>query len=198
MKSRSYDIIRRFRTGDFALPRPYPSRGTSPSPREVFDRTTFFSIPAPLDSGLRRNDEWGAGLASAGAVVCGHSRGRERSFSYQSLIPACAGTPRDEKPQLRLATANWHGAFCYAPPRPQRGTSPRATLALGRLLPISRLTFAAWDSCVDSRLRGNDDWGAGIGGLRTAIEGPGTSFSYQSLMPASAGTPRYENPELRL
>ena len=36
---------------------------------------------------------------------------------------------------LWLGTANWRGGFCHAPPRPQRGTSPRTTLshsALGR------------------------------------------------------------------
>ena len=138
-----------------------PQRGTSPSPRVVFDRATF-PIPAPLDSGLRRNDEWGAGMTNigagmtnggagktrAGAVVCGHSRGRVRSFSYQSLMPACAGTPRYEKPESWVGSANWHGGFCHSPPRPQRGTSPsprvvfdRTTLALGRLSPIFGLTF---------------------------------------------------------
>ena len=42
-------------------------------------------------------------------------------------MPAGAGTPRYEKPELWLGTANWHRGFCHAPPRPQRGTSPRAT-----------------------------------------------------------------------
>ena len=65
---------------------------------------------------------------------------REPSFSYQSLIPACACTPRYEKLELWVGSANWHGGFCHAPTRPQRGTSPRTTLALGRLSPISRLT----------------------------------------------------------
>ena len=61
---------------------PPPQRATSPSPREVFDRTTF-PLPTPLDSGLRRNDELGAGLTSAGTVDCGHARCRVTSFSYQ-------------------------------------------------------------------------------------------------------------------
>ena len=106
------------------------------------------ALPAPLDSGLRRNDEWGAGMTnggagnrSAGAVVCGHSRGHVRSFSYQPLTPAGAGTPRYEKPESWVGSANWHGGFCHSPPRPQRGTSPRTTLALGRLSPIFGLTF---------------------------------------------------------
>ena len=42
-------------------------------------------------------------------------------------MPAGAGTPRYEKPELWHGTANWHGGFCHATPRPQRGTSPRAT-----------------------------------------------------------------------
>ena len=48
-------------------------------------------------------------------------------LSYQSLMLAGAGTRRYEKPEMRFGTANWHGGFCHAPPRPQRGTSPRAT-----------------------------------------------------------------------
>ncbi len=48
-------------------------------------------------------------------------------LSYQSLIPAGAGTPRYEEPELWVGTANWDGGFCHAAPRPQRGTSPRAT-----------------------------------------------------------------------
>ena len=49
-------------------------------------------------------------------------------LSYQLSMPAVAGTPRYEKPELWLGTTNWHGGFCDATPRPQRGTSPRATL----------------------------------------------------------------------
>ena len=45
-------------------------------------------------------------------------------LSYQSLMPAGAGTPRYEKPELWFGTANWHGGFSHAPRRPQRGTSP--------------------------------------------------------------------------
>ena len=51
------------------------------------------SPTTPLDSGLRRNDERGAELASAGAVGCWHPQGRLKPFLYQSLIPADAGTP---------------------------------------------------------------------------------------------------------
>ena len=45
-------------------------------------------------------------------------------LSCQSLMPAGAGTPRYEKRELWFGTANRHGGFCHAPPRPQRGTSP--------------------------------------------------------------------------
>ena len=38
-----------------------------------------------------------------------------------------AGTPRYEN---GLGIANWRDGFCCAPPRPQRGTSPRATFPL--------------------------------------------------------------------
>ena len=49
-------------------------------------------------------------------------------------MPTAAGTPRYEKPELWLGTTNWHGGFCDAPPRPQRGTSPRATFSPPRLV----------------------------------------------------------------
>ena len=49
-------------------------------------------------------------------------------FSYQSFMPAGAGTPRDEKAKLRLGTENQWRRFCLSPPRAQRGTSPRTTL----------------------------------------------------------------------
>ena len=52
-------------------------------------------------------------------------------FSYQSLMPAGAGTPRYEKLELWLGTEKWHGEFCRSPPRPLRGTSPRATFFRG-------------------------------------------------------------------
>ena len=39
-------------------------------------------------------------------------------LSYQSLMPAAAGTPRFEKPELWRGTANWHGGFCYTPTPP--------------------------------------------------------------------------------
>ena len=45
-------FLRRIHTGDSAMPRPDPSGGQAPA--------LHFPIPGPLDSGLRRNDEWGA------------------------------------------------------------------------------------------------------------------------------------------
>ena len=54
-----------------------------------------------------------------------------RPFSYQSVVPAAAGTPGYEKVELWLGTENWHGEFCRSPPRPLRGTSPRATFFRG-------------------------------------------------------------------
>ena len=50
-------------------------------------------------------------------------------FSYQTLMPGGAGTSRGDKPELWLGIANWQGGYCHAPPRPQRGTSPRTTFS---------------------------------------------------------------------
>ncbi len=129
---------------------------------EVF-AAGFATHTPPLDSRFRGNDELG-----------GDSTG-SHLFSYQSSMPAAAGTPRYEKPRCgldnelarrildsrfrdelggdsthlfsyqspcRLLPAHrgmksrscglaneLAGGFCDAPPRPQRGTSPRATFA---------------------------------------------------------------------
>ena len=64
---------------------------------------------------------------------------RVSSFSYQSLIPGGAGTPRDENPESRFRAANARGGFCHAQAPPQRGTSPRATFSHPRPLLDSRL-----------------------------------------------------------
>ena len=45
-------------------------------------------------------------------------------LSYESQMPAAAGTRRSEKPELWFGTANRPGGFCHAPPRRQWGTSP--------------------------------------------------------------------------
>ena len=103
--------------------------GTSPS-------GTGFPSPPPLDSGFRRSDEL-RGRNDQGMPRVTNERLLERAIPDRSpghaliaiLMPAGAGTPRYEKPELWLGTANWHGGFCYAPPRPLRGTSPRATFS---------------------------------------------------------------------
>ena len=47
-------------------------------------------------------------------------------LSYQSPMPAAAGTPRYEKPELWFGAANWHGGFCHAPtPTPAGDKPPR-------------------------------------------------------------------------
>ncbi len=100
-------------------------------------------------------------------------------------MPVGAGTPRCENRELWFGTANRHGGFCHAPPRPQRGTSPRATFshsAIGHRSTIRQV------SPVESRDGGRLE-GASRIGVRDML-------SCQSLMPAGAGTPRYEKPEL--
>ena len=67
--------MRPLRTGDSARPKPDPSGGQAPA--------LHSPIPTPLDSGpvsgygTGSSPEWrmGAGVTSAGAVVCGHSPG---------------------------------------------------------------------------------------------------------------------------
>ena len=80
---------------------------------------------------------------------------RVTPFSYQSLMPAGAGTPRYERLELWFFAANSHGGFCHAQPRPQRGTSPSPREV------FDRTTFPI-PTPLDSGLRRNDDWGAGV------------------------------------
>ena len=81
--------------------------------------------------------------------------------------------------------ASWHGGFCHAPPRPQRGTSPRATFSHSAFDHRSTIRHV---SPAESRDGGRLE-GASRIGVRDML-------SCQSLMPAGAGTPRYEKPEL--
>ena len=57
---------------------------------------------------------------------------RVTPFPYQSLMPAGAGTPRYDNPELRYFAASLRGRFCRTPPRPQRGTSPSPRVVFDR------------------------------------------------------------------
>ena len=65
--------------------------------------------------------------------------------------PAGAGTPRYEKARVVV----WHGGFCRATPRPQRGTSPspREVFDRGTLT-----TVVVADSSIDVLPRGYGAW----------------------------------------
>ena len=77
---------------------------------------------------------------------------RERDMlPGQSLVPVAAGPPRYEKRELWVGTANWDGGFCHAAPRPQRGTSPRATFSHSAIGHRSTIRHV---SPVESRHRG--------------------------------------------
>ena len=107
--------------------RPRPQRGTSPSPREVFDRTTFphphpLWIPAFAGMTIRKI----SGTPKHFRNRATSSRiGVRDMLSCQSLMPVVAGTPRYEKLELWVGTSDWHGGFCQARPRPSGGQAPR-------------------------------------------------------------------------
>ena len=121
MKTLSCGFMRRIRTGDFAVPRPGPSGGQAPA--------LHYSLPA------RNEHEFEEVSWPAIFVTIAH--------------PSLRRHARVKKAGVVAYSATGHGEFCLAPPRPQRGTSPRTTLALGRVLPISRLT-----SCRAGFVRG--------------------------------------------
>ena len=93
---------------------------------DVLSRNVSAWIPA--FAGMTGNDELGVpGTTSAGAAAFRHTRGRVTSFSYQSLMPAGAGTPRYE---------NWH--------RPHPSGFRRRIGVRGVLSPERRSGVAVW------------------------------------------------------
>ena len=171
------------RHGGFSRAPPRPQRGTSPLPRVVFDRATFSRCANDHRSRIR--DVWPVESRDRGWMEGTSRIGVRDVLAYQSLMPDGAGTRRYEKPKLRFYAANSHGGFCHAQARPQRGTSPRATFS--RCANDHRSTIRDAAS-VESRDRG---WKEGTSriGIRDVL-------AYRMLMPAGAGTLRYENPEL--
>ena len=102
-KSRSCDLVRRVGAADSATPHPDPSGGQAP--RLALSSTALhFPIPAPWILACAGMTNGGPGTTSGGAVECGHTRchvtssriGVRDMLSYQSLMPAGAGTRRYE------------------------------------------------------------------------------------------------------
>ena len=90
---------------------------------------------APAHQGMKIRScdlVWGVGTVDSATPHPDPSGGQAPALHF--LIPPSDmglqfGTPRFEEPELWLGTASWHGGFCHAPPRPQRGTSPRTTFS---------------------------------------------------------------------
>ena len=68
--------------------------------------------------------KWGRRVDVGGGIALGVV-----SRDVSAWILAFARMTNSGGPEVWLDTANWHGGFCHAPPRPQRGTSPRATFS---------------------------------------------------------------------
>ena len=107
MKSRSCGLVQRFGTAVSATPHLHPCGGQAPA--------LHFFIP-PSTTGLQFGTfrRWRVGM-----VV--DWRAHFRAIPSYELPRTHQGY---EEPELSFGTANWHGGFCHAPPRPQRGTSP--------------------------------------------------------------------------
>ena len=90
--------------------------------------------------------KWGRRVDVGGGIALGVV-----SRDVSAWILAFARMTNSGGPEVWLDTANWHGGFCHAPPRPLRGTSPRATFshsAIGHRPTIRHV------SPVESRHRG--------------------------------------------
>ena len=96
------------------LPRPTPTPAGDKPPRYIF---SFRHRPSVYNSARFAGGEPASRLIEGRGIFVNDESGD--LFWYQSLMPAGAGTPRYEN----------GGGFCHAPPRPQRGTSPRATFS---------------------------------------------------------------------
>ena len=151
---------------------PLTKAGATPDGPEFASSGRIFRLVSPAGAGTRRYENWVHwSMEGFGCGWCHPSpldsrfRGNDgacrrfgrRVFSYQSLIPAGAGTSRYEEPELWLGAANWHGGFCHAPPRTQRGTSSsprevfdRATFSHSALGPRSTIRHV---SPLESRRR---------------------------------------------
>ena len=114
MKNRTCGLVRRVGAADYATPQPDPSGGRAPA----------LHFPIPAHPGFRES-----------RGIPRHYGNHETSFSYQSLMPAGAGTPRYEKQGLWFGTADWHRGFCHTHPDPSGGQAP----ALHFLVPPSTI-----------------------------------------------------------
>ena len=116
------------RHGGFCHTHPYPSGGQAPA--------LHFRIPAPWIPAFAGMINGGPETTSGGAVECGHNRGRVTSsrigvrdmLSYQSLMPAGAGTSGCEDPKFWFSSVNRRGGFCHTHPYPSGGQAPTTAL----------------------------------------------------------------------
>ncbi len=150
-------------TRRWILPRPTPTpAGDKPlasrslRPRYIF---SFRHRPSVYNSARF------AGGEPASRLIGGHIP--DRSPGHVPIAhPGWRRHTKYEKPELWFGTVNWHGGFCHAPPRPQRGTSPRATYVSvdevrgfpsprdrrgGRLCAAASFQTAGVSLCFDSR-----------------------------------------------
>ena len=129
---------------------PRPQRGTSPSPRVVFDRTTF---PPPLwipaFAGMTKSVA--GAYPGSWSGTCFHSNRRCRQGPVHEGIKSwsCGMVGR-------IGTAG----FCHAPPPPQRGTSPSPRLVFDRttffpLHPLASAPFTIWTDIIVGAIRHN-------------------------------------------
>ena len=109
-------------------------------------------------------------------------------------MPAGAGISRYEKRELWFGTANQHGGFCDAPPRPSGGQAPRlakSSTALHFLIPPSTIglqigTFRRWRAGieVDWRAHPGSESGTCFHSNRSSRLGP----AHQGMKSGSCGS----------
>ena len=110
----------------WVLPGPTPTRAGDKPPHYIF---SFRARPSVYKSARL------AGGEPASRLIGGVHPGSESGTCFRSNR-SCRHQPVRQgmkNLELWLGTANWHGGFCQAPPRPQRGTSPRTTFSRSAL-----------------------------------------------------------------
>ena len=100
MKSWSCDLVQRIGRRGFCHAPPRPQRGTSPSPREVFDRATFAHSAIDHRSTIRHVV---AGGEPASRLIGGHipDRSQERAF-IPMTIRETSEIPRHHRSRVTL------------------------------------------------------------------------------------------------
>ena len=180
MKSRSCGLVQRIGTADSATPHPDPCGGQAPALHILIPPSaTGLQVGTfrPLRAGIEV--DWRAYPGSESGTCFRTNRSCRLAPAHQGMKSRSCGLVQ------RIGTVG----FCHAPPRPLRGTSPRATYshsALGHrstsrhVSPVRAGIEVDWRAGIDEI--------AGHGGVQRRARKRRRRIFVSIGMPAGAGT----------